>query len=68
MAKKTSKTSTPAKRPEREPDPDPRQPYFAVRLPLDLQPRVQAAAQADDRSGAWVVRRAVEEWLTQHGY
>jgi RHH-type rel operon transcriptional repressor/antitoxin RelB len=41
---------------------------LTVRIPVELQQRLDAMAQAIDRSRSWVVTRALEEFVDLHSW
>jgi predicted transcriptional regulator len=41
---------------------------LTVRVPVELQQRLDAMAQAMDRSRSWVVTRALEEFVELHAW
>jgi predicted transcriptional regulator len=42
--------------------------YIATRISADRNDQLVRAAAKAERSPAWIMRRAVEEWLDRNGY
>lgn len=49
-------------------EPKPHVVKFSMSLPPDLYERLQRYCDDEERDKAWVVRKAIEPWLTEKGY